>query len=176
MNAADTPRPSEHPSGSPLDRPSDQPAGLTLANLVVAVDNSPESVHALDMAAALGAPHRATITIVHVRAQPPALSFSPAAIDEFKELEAEMTAAITATAVEHLADYPGAWSVVARRGQVSSELLAAADEVDADMVVVGHRSHGPIRDAILGSVASGTVHRTRRTMLIAIPPSAHRPS
>lgn len=155
---------------------SSRTAGLVLANLVVGVDDSPESIYALDLAASLGAPHRATITIVHVRAQPPALSFSPAAIDEFKELEAEVAAAVTATATQRLADYPGEWSVIARRGQVSHELLAAADEVDADMVVVGHRSHGPIRDAILGSVASGTVHRSRRTVLIAIPPSARQPA
>lgn len=155
---------------------ANRPAALTLANIVVGVDDSPESVYALDLAASLGAPHRATITVVFVRAQPPALSFSPSAIDELKELEAELAAGISATAAQHLGEYPGEWSVVARRGQVSHELLAAADEVDADMVVVGHRSHGPIRDAILGSVASGTVHRSRRTVLIAIPPAAHEPA
>ncbi len=57
-----------------------------------------------------------------------------------------------------------------RQGHVAQELLAVADEVDADLVVLGHRSRGTVRDAILGSAASSTVHHSRRNVLVAVPP------
>lgn len=144
---------------------------VRLAHLVVGVDGSPQSLYALDLAASIGAPFRATLTIVHVRSQPPTLAFSPAAAVEYERAEAEIEDAVSAHAQEHLAGYPGAWSVTSRRGNVSQELLEAADEADADLIVVGHRGHGPIRDAILGSVAAGTVHRSRRSVIVAIPPA-----
>lgn len=75
------------------------------------------------------------------------------------------------SAPQRLGDYPGTRSVVQHGGHVSHELLAVADEVDADIVVLGHRSHGPIRDAILGSVAARTVHSRRRTVMVAIQPT-----
>jgi universal stress protein G len=58
-----------------------------------------------------------------------------------------------------------------RSGNVRHELLALADEVEAELIVVGHRSHGTVRDAILGSVAASIVHHSRRSVLVAVPPA-----
>lgn len=144
---------------------------VRLAQLVVGVDGSPEAFYALDLAAAIGAPQQATLTLVHVHPQPPTLAFSPAAAAEYARAESEIDDRVTADAELRLRDYPGEWTVVTRRGNVTHELLAAADRADADLIVVGHRSHGPIRDAILGSVAAGTVHRSPRSVIVAIPPT-----
>lgn len=147
------------------------PAPARIDRLVVGVDRSPESLYALELSAAIGAPRRAALTIVHVQSRPLALSISPNAAAEFDRAEEEIGELIAAEARTRLGSYEGEWTVVNRRGAVAQELLAAADEIDADIVVVGHRSHGPIRDAILGSVAGGTVHRSRRTVIVAIPPA-----
>lgn len=149
---------------------SQAPSPVPLTRLVVGVDGSPESLHALDLAATIGAAQRATLVVVHVHPQPPVLSFSVAAAAEYERAEVEIDERVNAGARRRLVDYPGDWSVISRRGHVSQELLAAAEEADADLIVVGHRSHGPIRDAILGSVAAGTVHRSHRSVLVAIPP------
>lgn len=143
----------------------------TLANIVIGVDDSPESLRGLDLAGSLGAAHGARLTIVHVLPHPAVLGFSTAAAVEYERAEEEIDARVRADAETRLGDYPGSWEVVVRRGHVSHELLAVADEVDADLVVVGHRSHGPVRDAILGSVAASVVHHSRRSVLVAIPPA-----
>lgn len=145
-------------------------AAVRINHLVVGVDGSPESLHALDLAAVLGGPHRATLTIVHVHPRPPSLSYSPAAATEYDRAEAEIDEVVKSGAQRSLHNYPGDWSVIRRRGNVTHELLEAADVADADIIVVGHRSNGPLQDAILGSVAASTVHRSRRTIIVAIPP------
>lgn len=145
---------------------------VRLDQLVVGLDGSPESLHALDLAATIGAAHHSTLTVVHVHQTPPVLAFSVAGSAEHERTMIELDEVVKASADERLAGYPGQWVVASRRGNVAQELMAAADEVDADLIVVGHRSHGSIRDAILGSVAAGTVHRSHRSVLVALPPGA----
>jgi nucleotide-binding universal stress UspA family protein len=59
---------------------------------------------------------------------------------------------------------------VVRRGDVARELLALADESDADLVVVGSLRHERIERWILGSVTTEIVRDGRRSVLV-IPPS-----
>jgi len=140
-----------------------------LDQIVVAVDGSPESQHALELAAQIGAPHQATLTLVHVRPRHFAIGLAPDAFVELTQAEVDLEAVIRSEAAGRLADYPGRWDLVIRTGHVTHELLAAADEVDAGLIALGHRSHGPIRDAILGSVAASVVHHSRRSVLVAVP-------
>jgi nucleotide-binding universal stress UspA family protein len=140
-------------------------------SILIGVDDSPESLHALDLAASLGAPQGAALTIVHVRPTPMAFGFGPAGSIEYAEAEAALDRAVTAEAAARLGDYPGPWQVRVRSGNVRHELLALADEVEAELIVVGHRSHGTVRDAILGSVAASIVHHSRRSVLVAVPPA-----
>lgn len=143
---------------------------VRLDNVVVGVDDSPESLYALDLAASIGINTRATITVVHVRFRPVGLALGSAGAVEFEDAEDALDAEVSRLTGERLATYPGVWNVAIRSGHVAQELLAVADEVDADLVVLGHRSRGPVRDAILGSVAASTVHHTKRNVLVAIPP------
>jgi nucleotide-binding universal stress UspA family protein len=147
------------------------PTVSPLAHIVVGVDESPSSRHALATAARLGAPTRATITVVHVRPALGALGFSPSAAAEFDRAEHELDDLVRADAAGLLDGYAGPWDVAVRTGNVAQELLAVADEVAADLVVVGHRGRGPLRDAVLGSVASAVVHHSRRSVLVAVPPA-----
>ncbi len=142
----------------------------SLACVVIGVDDSPESLYALDLAAALGGAFRSMLTIVHVRPRLVGFAFSPAGSVEYEQAEDALDAEIRRVVGGRLEDYAGSWTVVIRSGHVADELLAVAEEVDADLVVVGHRSHGLLRDAILGSVAAGTVHNARRNVLVAVPP------
>ena len=158
-----------------MDEPNDsvtttEAESPRLATLVVGVDLSSESLYALDLAAEIGAGHRAEIRVVHVHPQLSALAFSPMAAGEYEKAQAEIMDALEAEAATRLRSYAGTWSTTSRRGHVGHEILAEADEVDADLVIVGHRSHGTLHDALLGSVATGTVHHSRRSILVAIPP------
>lgn len=148
-----------------------QPIPPRLAAIVVGVDGSPESLHALELAATIGAAQRAKITVVHVRPPLKVFGFGPAGAVQYAQAEDELAEEVTAEAATRLTGYAGMWVVEIRSGNVGSELLVVADEVDADLVVVGHRSHGTVRDVVLGSVAANTVHHSRRSVLVAVPPT-----
>jgi nucleotide-binding universal stress UspA family protein len=56
-------------------------------------------------------------------------------------------------------------------GAVWRELLAAADEYNADIIVAGARGHGEVRALLLGSTAEALAHHSKRPVLIVRSPT-----
>ena len=52
------------------------------------------------------------------------------------------------------------------KGDVVDEIVAYADVVDADLIVLGSRGHGSLATAALGSVSQGVPHEARRPALV----------
>jgi nucleotide-binding universal stress UspA family protein len=52
------------------------------------------------------------------------------------------------------------------KGDAVNEIVAYADNIDADLIVLGSRGHGAIANALLGSVSRGVLHDARRPVLI----------
>jgi nucleotide-binding universal stress UspA family protein len=155
-------------------QPGSEVEDLHFRNLLVAVDGSSSSWLALR--AALTVAHRdaAVMTLVAVApdvAQQIARWGGPVGyVPESQEDLDGIARDILDEAVRRL---PQDISVrmLARRGNVATEILGAADEGDYDAIVLGARGVGKV-GALLGSVSHEILHRARIPVFVAHEPSA----
>jgi nucleotide-binding universal stress UspA family protein len=65
-------------------------------------------------------------------------------------------------------------SVVAheREGTVVSEILKAADDIAADLIVMGSHGHGAVYNLLVGSVTEGVLRGGKRPVLVVPAPVA----
>ena len=146
--------------------------------ILIALDGSRSSLDARDLLAALPWPARTAITAIGVYSIPVAWVgdglgsgfWSDDAGDALERQTEEMLATVTAPLDGH------GWTVERRatEGRPATAILAAADEIDADLIVLGSRGHGPIRSLLLGSVSAEVVGGTGRSVLVARHPSVSR--
>jgi nucleotide-binding universal stress UspA family protein len=130
-------------------------------NILVATDLEPESVSAravdlaIDLAKALGA----ALTFVHVHDFPAVVAYPHAAVN-FASVQASILEAAGGTLVafaDSVRDrFPEAKSVL-RRGRPWEEILAAAVDVEADLIVIGTHGRRGVSRVVLGSVAEKVV-------------------
>lgn len=59
---------------------------------------------------------------------------------------------------------PGATTHI-RQGDYADEIVEAANDIGADMIVMGSRGLGPVKRAILGSVSQKVLHEARQTVV-----------
>ncbi len=57
-------------------------------------------------------------------------------------------------------------------GNALEQILRFADEQDADLIVVGSSVRGPVASALLGSVPTGLVRRSRRPVMVVTTPGS----
>ena len=74
----------------------------------------------------------------------------------------ELTTQVVDDAAEGIVDE---YEAVGRIGKPAKEIVAYADEVDADYVVVGGRSRSPVGKALFGSTAQGVLLDAGRPVL-----------
>ena len=134
--------------------------------ILCATDGLEHSDRALRRATELAARDGAELHVVHVseRFLGGRLTGDSVALDE-GELQGRIRSQIEKIAgdghvrvTEHMTGAHG--------GHVAERVSAIADEVDADLVVVGSRSRSPLGGALLGSVAQRLQHICRRPLMI----------
>jgi len=139
----------------------------TMKKILIATDGSRSAREAVAFGLDLAAAQRAEVVVVHVvRAfdvvgawafgVPSALPHAPSAADRAVLEEASSLA--------EAAGVPAHTAVL--RGNPVDEIVAYADSIDADMIVVGSRGHGRAASTFLGSVSQEVLHEARRPVLV----------
>src|SRR5262249_24891186 len=126
--------------------------------ILVPIDFDDGSITALSLASELAAALDAEVAIVHVYELPiytyPGLD--PAALPP---LYTEVTDAAR-RALREFADEHGVSRAVLREGDVAIEILGAAKDLGARMIVMGTHGRGGLAHALLGSVTERVVRRS----------------
>jgi nucleotide-binding universal stress UspA family protein len=138
-----------------------------MESILIAVDGSPSSQEAVDFGLELAADQHATTTFVLVV---PAVDVLPAGgfgVTASAPHEVTPEDSEPLDAAREQAEQAGV-RVHTRllRGDPVDEIVAFADTIDADLIVVGSRGHGAIASALLGSVSRGVLREARRPVLV----------
>jgi nucleotide-binding universal stress UspA family protein len=124
-----------------------------IKRIVLALDGSPESDHALPVAEELALALRAPVTIVHVREMmlAPVVGGVPRRIDE-EQVEATVRADLASLIA---AGIEAELRIIASTssGSPANEIAGVAAELDAGLIIAGARGHGLIKGLLVGSVA-----------------------
>jgi nucleotide-binding universal stress UspA family protein len=139
--------------------------------IVWATDGSELADRALDYVRGLADLHGSRIVAVHAnevmqgRAQGyPALADEPELEEKIgKQVEELRSVGIDVT-----------YEVRTGNHDVATLIADAADELDADLIVVGTHGHGGFTAALMGSVARALCHTGGRPVLVVPPASPHR--
>ena len=158
------------------DRPEGaSSSGFRLDRLVVGVDRSQPSLGALAWAADLAEATGAALTALEVFEYVPPFPLGPSttATNTSENNALQATQALLEAEARCIRERGVGVQVVVRSGEPVATLLEVADDMDADLVVVGTRGRGDPADPLLGSVARALVDRVRRPTLV-VPAAAGR--
>ena len=136
---------------------------IQITNILCPVDFSEFSRHALDHAAAIAGWYEARITVLHVFRNRPAMDLPPMVLDE-REREC-----LVRRLSEFTAPLPRDLSIELRireAADVHREILAQAESLGADLVVIGSHGRSGIDRVLLGSVTEKIIRKVRCPVLV----------
>ena len=141
----------------------------TMKTIVIATDGSPSALEAVEYGLELASDQDAEPIFVHVA---PAIEVLPVT-----GFGMGATASVPHEPDEHDREALDAAVEIAEMrgleakaelltGNAADAIVAYADSVDADLIVVGSRGHGAIAGALLGSVSRSVLHEATRPVLV----------
>jgi nucleotide-binding universal stress UspA family protein len=138
-----------------------------LERIVVGVDGSDASVEACRQAAWVAAPGAMihVVSVVHL-ADADKVGWRAASARDELQLEADRA---LAAAVATMADAGREAAPVFLNGFVCDALLRHAEEVEADLLVVGSHGRSRLEAMLIGTVAGDVLHRAPRSVFVTRP-------
>ena len=138
---------------------------MSVKTILVGLDDSPGSLEALRWAADLAAPLGARLVLLHVF-EPLAHVGELAPGTDLETLRERTENTLRGAPCEDLRRRGIAHELWVREGLPIDVLVDVADEVEADLIVVGARRMGRLQAIVLGSTSSRLVHRTARPVVV----------
>jgi nucleotide-binding universal stress UspA family protein len=148
----------------------------TLRKILVPTDLQPTSQGAIDVALTMARKYDATVVLLHVYAVP-IYAFPDGALLSTANLANELSNAAQIgldRAARELSGRGVQISPVLREGSAEDEILSVAEEVGADLIVVGTHGRRGLTRALLGSV-SESVLRDSKVPVLVVPAGERSP-
>ena len=134
--------------------------------IVVGVDASTYSEAVLERAIDLSRALGASLDVVHVFEMPFVYDLGAAVnIEKMRAAESEAVWAVVDPMIASADDVEV--TKVDMTGGAARMLVAHADEVSADLIVVGNRGRGDLASLVLGSTSHGVIHTASCDVFIA---------
>ncbi len=130
------------------------------------VDLENHSVLALETARKLAEANQGSVSLVHVVSPP-----LPKPLEPVPDWERTVNLRLGRLAQKSFGEGVR-WDATVLRGDPAKEIIRAADDLDADLIVMATHGHRGLNRLLLGSVAERTV-RESPIPVLAVPP--HRP-
>jgi nucleotide-binding universal stress UspA family protein len=148
---------------------------VALRRILVGLDRSEPSFAALELASDVADLLGGSLSVLEVIDYVPPFPLGPstAVTGKGEERALERVVAFLESEVRDIRTRGVGVQVIARSGDPAPTLLEIADDVDADLVVVGTRGRGGPAELLLGSVARTVADRARRPTLVV--PATARP-
>ena len=135
--------------------------------ILIATDGSPSSQEAVEFGVELAEEQEAAVVFVHVVPlvdRVPISGFGMAGALPHEPTEQDREALEEAEAVAERHGVRATSKLL--RGDTVDEIVAYADNLDVDLIVVGSRGHGAFARALLGSVSRGVLSESRRPVAV----------
>jgi nucleotide-binding universal stress UspA family protein len=141
----------------------------TMKRILIATDGSPAALQAVELGLELAEEHHAHVTFVHVAPAAdvlPVVGFAMAGPVSVPHELSEHDRKSLDEALE-LAEERGVPALTRLLvGGAARQIISYADEIDADLIVIGSRGLGAFEGALLGSVSRAVLRDAKRPVLI----------
>lgn len=141
----------------------------TMKKIVIATDGSASALEAVEYGLELAADQGAEPVFIHVAPATdvlPVVGYGMGAPVSVPHEPDEHDRTSLDEAVEIAAKKGLEAKTELLMGNAAHAIVAYADSVDADLIVVGSRGHGTIAGALLGSVSRSVLHEAKRPVLV----------
>jgi nucleotide-binding universal stress UspA family protein len=135
--------------------------------ILIATDGSPEARMAVELGIEIASDHEASVVLVQVIPPVRTTEFNPGVRIQAIPAELRLRRAVALHDAAQLAGEHGVQSTFeVLTGDPADEIVAYADSIDADLVVIGSRRRGVLASALLGSVSREVLRESRRPVLV----------
>ena len=141
---------------------------LFRSRILVPVDFTPASVHALRRAASLAERFGSTVLLLHVIETHPFAMNGPAEMlmkDE-EEVTRDSTEQLSRLGREEMGPHVAARPLVRRGRRAAREILRAAETLDCDLIIMAAHKRTTLGRALFGSTADEVMHHAACAVLV----------